>query len=155
MLNPNTLLVDSLLPALRSIPELVALLDDDPERIEAFVQSYPLNCDLELAIRKMRTPSILLAHSATTIANSRDGINHQFSAYLRPQGEAAPLFVAMREGVPTAIAGGQKFKFCRVHPNCHEAFLTGFFPRIIPIDERTGFTYHEIPIILTERTPDN
>jgi hypothetical protein len=57
MINPAEL-VDALVEKLRAIPELVAEMEGDPERIHAYHDLYLKRVSLPLAIYEMPVPSI-------------------------------------------------------------------------------------------------
>jgi len=65
MINPAEL-VDALVEKLRAIPELVAEMEGDPQRIYAYHDLYPKRVSLPLAIYEMPVPSILVAWQGTT-----------------------------------------------------------------------------------------
>ena len=64
MINPAEI-TNSLVSLLREIPELVAEVGGDPERIFAYHDLYPKRVSLELAKYQMPAPGILVAWQGT------------------------------------------------------------------------------------------
>lgn len=151
MINPETLLA-ALLATLQDIPELVTAIGG-PANISAYVHNYPSVQNRLLAIQDMEPPQILLAWTGTTIENRSRGLSHRFCAYLKPTGSVAAVFMALRSGVVTT--GGKKFYLTRVDNSCDFPDVQGCAERIEFLDEHSAIDFHEVPIVLTERGPDN
>ena len=60
MINPAEL-VDNLIALLRDIPELVAEMEGDAQRIFAYHDQYPKRSSLAAAIHEMPAPGIMAA----------------------------------------------------------------------------------------------
>lgn len=151
MIDPDVLL-GNLLTVLRDIPALVALLGNSSSNITSYSPTYPTKVDLASATRKVNPPGILLAWMGTTIGDRSNGIEHNYSAFLVPNGKVAPVFAALREGVVTT--GGEKFKRTCVTANVHPTDVRGCFPRQFLIGEAI-YEYFEIPLRITERGVDS
>lgn len=112
MINPAEL-VDTLVDALRHIPELIEEMDGDATRIRAYHDAYPTITSWELAVGKEPSPSIL-AIWMETVPSSVGEIQsweHRVSLFLRarrvPMNGAAQvvgyyrIFQALIDGIPT------------------------------------------------------
>lgn len=69
----------ALLAKLRSIPALVAELNDDPQLINAYIDVYPENTSLEDAIFRLKNPEAVVAFVAMMPTSFN---NVQYQAYL-------------------------------------------------------------------------
>jgi hypothetical protein len=84
VINPAEL-VDNLVALLRDIPELVAEMEGDEQRIFAYHDQYPKRASLAAAIHEMPAPGIMAAWQGT-IPGSFGGVDvwrHQVTLYLR------------------------------------------------------------------------
>ncbi len=82
MVNPAEL-VDALVDFLRDIPDLVAALGDDPERIFAYHDRFPGNTSLEKARYEALHPTVMAAYMGTADIGGIDGWSHEVSLSIR------------------------------------------------------------------------
>src|SRR5690348_17044531 len=110
MINPAEL-VDNLVTALRSIPDLVAEMDGDTERIYAYHDRYPKRSNLAHAIHQMPAPAIMAVWQGTQPGSfgGMDVWKHQVTLYLRVRETADSetpayhrMFRLITKGVPAA-----------------------------------------------------
>jgi hypothetical protein len=155
MLDPIELLTGTIIPVLRSMPTLLATVGDEPENIYAYVHSYPTSVgSLFSALPQQRTPSILVAHRSTAVGGGRgNGIEHNYSCFLRAEGNIGPMFVALRDGVPSGI--GRKFKLTQIHSGCHPPRITSLSLQSMLISEQQFIEYYEAPLVLAEHGLDS
>lgn len=147
-------IADSLVTLLREIPELVAEMNGDPERIFAYHDQYPKKASLTLAIYQMPAPSIMVAWQGTVPGSfgGNETWKHQFSLYLRaretydgdPPTAYYRLFRLITKGVPTSI--GLPMLNATVHPSCHPMDV----PSISRATDQEGLDYFEISMSFTE-----
>lgn len=149
MQNPSTL-IDSLVTALRAIPELVALLEGNANNVVAYKRTYPASLQLEQAIHELNPPAVMVAHLRTIFGRN---IEHQFVFVLRSKGSPDEMFTAIRESVPTGY-GGVKFKRAQVQPEVGVPLLQQYSPRSLLIGEATVIEVYEIVLSLFERGAD-
>ncbi len=147
-------LVDNLVATLRDIPDLVAEMDGDPERIFAYHDQYPKRISLAHAIHSMPAPSIMAAWQGTAPGSfgGFDVWKHSITLYLRarqavdddPPTPYYRLFRLITKGIPTE--SGQSMLNTQVHPNCHPMDL----PLIQRQTDAEGLDYFEVPLTFTE-----
>jgi len=112
MINPAEL-VDNLVALLRDIPELVAEMGGDEQRIYAYHDQYPKRPSLAAAIHEMPAPGIMAGWQGTQ-PSSFGGVDvwrHQVTLYLRaretfdgdPPTAYYRLFRLITKGVPSSI----------------------------------------------------
>jgi hypothetical protein len=153
MINPAEL-VDNLVALLRAIPDLVAEMDGDPERIYAYHDQYPKKASLAQAIHNMPAPAVMAVWQGTAprTFGSVDVWKHQVTLYLRARetDESDPpaayyrLFRLITKGVP---AGSEvPMLNAIVHPSCYPMDL----PLIQRQTDAEGLDYFEVPITFTE-----
>jgi hypothetical protein len=153
MINPAEL-VDNLVALLRAVPELVAEMEGDPERVDAYHDQYPKKASLAQAIHNMPAPSVMAVWQGTapgTFGNV-DVWKHQVTLYLRSRetDESDPpaayyrLFRLITKGVPE----GSEVPMLNatVHPSCYPMDL----PLIQRQTDAEGLDYFEVPITFTE-----
>jgi hypothetical protein len=153
MINPAEL-VDALVAKLRAVPELVAEMEGDPQRIYAYHDLYPKRTSLPLAIYEMPVPSILVAWQGTTPSSfgAGEAWKHNLSLYLRAREtlEGDPptayyrLFDLIVNGVPATSA--LKMLYTTVHERCHPMDL----PSIQRATDEQGTDYFEVTVSFTE-----
>ncbi len=152
MIDPSVL-VNNLVAALRDIPDLVAEMDDDPERIYAYHDAYPRLVSLAQAIHGMPAPSIMAVWQGTQPGSfsGMDVWKHQITLFLRAgeraSASATPyyrLFRLITKGVPTA--SGQPMLNSTIHPNCYPMDL----PLIQRQTDAEGLDHFEMPLQFTE-----
>jgi len=153
MINPAEL-VDNLVALLRAIPDLVAEMDGDPERIYAYHDQYPKKASVAHAIHAMPAPSIMAVWQGTAPGTfgSVDVWKHQVTLYLRSReaDESDPpaayyrLFRLISKGIP-ACADVPMLN-ATVHPSCYPMDL----PSIQRQTDAEGLDYFEVPITFTE-----
>ncbi len=145
----TSVLVDNLVATLRDIPDLVAEMDGDPERIFAYHDSYPANISLTHAIHAAPAPSILVAWIGTSPGSfgGVDAWKHQVNLYLRAGDTPTAyyrLFRLVTKGVPAA--SGQPMLNTTIHADCYPMDL----PLIQRQTDAEGLDYFEVPIQFTE-----
>ncbi len=150
MINPSEL-VDNLVAALRDIPELVAELGGDVERIYAYHDSYPQNVSLAHAIHQMPAPSIMAAWQGTAPGSfgGMDVWKHQVTLFLRAGAteDVTPYYRLVRwitKGKPTTA--GAEMLNATIHPSCYPMDL----PSIQRQTDAEGLDYFEAPMAFTE-----
>jgi len=153
MINPAEL-VDNLVAMLRAIPDLVAEMDGDPERIYAYHDQYPKRSSLAQAIHNMPAPAVMAVWQGTApgTLGSVDVWKHQVTLYLRaretfdgdPPAAYYRLFRLITKGVPE----GSEVPMLNatVHPSCYPMDL----PQIQRQTDAEGLDYFEVPITFTE-----
>jgi hypothetical protein len=153
VINPADLL-DGLVALLRDIPELVAEMGGDEQRIYAYHDQYPKRASLANAIHTAPSPSILATWQGTT-PGSFGGVDvwkHQVTLYLRaretydgdPPTAYYRLFRLITKGVPASV--GVPMANATVHPSCYPMDL----PLIQRQTDAEGLDYFEVPLTFTE-----
>ena len=150
----TSVLIDNLVALLRDIPELIAEMNGDPERIFAYHDQYPKRASLAGAIHEMPAPGIMAVWQGTypgTFGNA-EVWKHSVTLYLRaretsdgqPPNPYSLLFQLIVKGVPTAT--GVPMLHTTVHPSC--------YPMDAPLTERQtdaeALDYFWIPLMFTE-----
>lgn len=152
MINPAEL-VDALVAKLRAIPELVAEMEGNPQRISAYHDHYPKRVSLAQAIYEMPVPSVLVAWQGTTPGSfgGAEVWKHNLSLYLRARetAESPPtayyrLFDLIVNGVPTG--SNLKLLYSTVHERCHPMDT----PSIQRVTDAQGTDYFEVHLSFTE-----
>jgi len=153
MINPAEL-VDNLVALLRAIPDLVAEMDGDPERIYAYHDQYPKKASLAQAIHTMPAPAVMAVWQGTAPGTfgTADVWKHQVTLYLRaretfdgdPTTGYYRLFRLITKGVPTG--SDVPMLNATVHPSCYPMDL----PQIQRQTDAEGLDYFEVPITFTE-----
>ena len=153
MINPAEL-VDNLVAMLRTIPDLVAEMDGDPERIYAYHDQYPKKASLAQAIHTMPAPAVMAVWQGTAPGTfgTADVWKHQVTLYLRAReaSESDPpaayyrLFRLITKGVPAESE--VPMLNATVHPSCYPMDL----PLIQRQTDAEGLDYFEVPITFTE-----
>jgi hypothetical protein len=149
MINPAEL-VDNLVALLRDIPELVAEMGGDEQRIFAYHDQYPKRASLAAAIHEMPAPGIMAAWQGTQ-PSSFGGVDvwrHQVTLHLRaretfdsdPPTAYYRLFLLITKGVPASV--GVPMLNATVHPSCHPMDL----PLIQRQTDAEGLDYFEVPL---------
>src|SRR5690242_9504292 len=84
MIDPSEI-VTSLVAMLRDVPDLIAEMGDDAERIYAYHDQYPKNVSLVHAIHAMPAPSIMAVWQGTQPGSfgGMDVWKHQVTLFLR------------------------------------------------------------------------
>ena len=153
MINPAEL-VDNLVAMLRAIPDLVAEMEGDPERIYAYHDQYPKKASLAQAIHTMPAPEVMAVWQGTAPGTfgTADVWKHQVTLYLRARetDESDPpaayyrLFRLITKGVPAESE--VPMLNATVHPSCYPMDL----PLIQRQTDAEGLDYFEVPITFTE-----
>ena len=153
MINPAEL-VDNLVALLRGIPDLVAEMEGDPERIYAYHDQYPKKASLAQAIHTMPAPAVMAVWQGTAPGTfgTADVWKHQVTLYLRARetDESDPpaayyrLFRLITKGVPAESE--VPILNATVHPSCYPMDL----PQIQRQTDAEGLDYFEVPITFTE-----
>jgi hypothetical protein len=157
VINPAEL-VDNLVALLRDIPELVAEMDGDAQRIFAHHDQYPKRASLAAAIHEMPAPGVMVAWQGTQPSGfgGMDVWRHQVTLYLRaretfegdPPSSYYRLFRLITKGVPASA--GVPMLNATVHPSCHPVDL----PLIQRQTDAEGLDYFEVPLSFTEMGDD-
>ena len=147
-------LLDNLVAMLRDIPELVAEMNGDPERIFAYHDSYPKKASWVHALHSMPAPGIMAVWQGSGPGSfgGMDGWKNYVTLYLRAretfEGDPATtynlLFRLIIKGIPTA-AGVQMLN-ATVHASCYPMDLP-------PMERQTdaeGLDYFQVPLSFTE-----
>jgi hypothetical protein len=147
-------LVDNLVALLRDIPDLIAEMNGDPERIFAYHDQYPKRSSLAHATHQMPAPSSMAVWQGTYPGafGGMDVWKHRVTLFLRAREtfEGDPptgyyrLYRLIKMGVPASV--GQPMLNVTVHPSCYAMDLP-------PIERQTdaeGLDYFEVPITFTE-----
>ena len=153
MIDPSEI-VTNLVAMLRDVPELVAEVGGDPERIYPYHDQYPKNVSLVHAIHTMPAPSIMAVWQGT-LPGSFGGMDvwkHQITLFLRaketfggdPPSSYYRLFRLLTKGVPAET--GQPLLNATVHPSCYPMDL----PMIQRQTDAEGLDYFEMPLSFTE-----
>ncbi len=102
MINPNELL-DAFVEKLREIPELVAAMQGDPERIYTYKDSYPEQSSLPVAVHEMPSPGIMAVWAVVGPTGFSVGEVwlHQLHLYVRAQ-DYGLVFRLLTKGVPAS-----------------------------------------------------
>jgi hypothetical protein len=153
MIDPSTL-IDALVTLLRDIPDLVAEMGDDSERIYAYHDQYPKRSSLALAIHQMPAPSVMVAWQGSGPGSfgGSDVWKHQVTLFLRAREtfEGDPptayyrLFRLITKGVPAGA--GVPMLNVTVHPSCHPMDL----PSIQRQTDAEGLDYFEVQMSFVE-----
>lgn len=127
-------LIDNLVAFLRDIPDLVAEMEGNPERIIAYHHRYPKQRSLEEAKHGMPAPGIMVAHLGPR-PGSLGGVtmwHHRVSLYLRtretfegdPPGGYYRLWRLISDGIATSHQ--QPLLYAAIHPSCELVDLPEF-----------------------------
>ena len=151
-------LLDNLVAMLRDIPELVAEMNGDPERIYAYHDQYPKKASLVHALHSMPAPGIMAAWQGTAPGGfgGMDVWKHHVVLYLRAREtfEGDPptayyrLFRLITKGVPASA--GVPMLNATVHSSCYPMDL----PSIQRATDAEGLDYFEVPLSFTEMGDD-
>ncbi len=153
MIDPSEL-ISNLVALLRDIPELVAEMGGDEQRIFAYHGQYPKRTSLAAAIHEMPAPGIMAAWQGTS-PGSFGGVDvwrHQVTLYLRaretfegdPPAAYYRLFRLITKGVPASA--GVPMLNATVHASCHPMDL----PLIQRQTDAEGLDYFEAPLSFLE-----
>jgi hypothetical protein len=157
MIDPSEL-TSNLVALLRDIPELVAEMEGDEQRIFAYHDQYPKRASLAAAIHEMPAPGIMAAWQGTQ-PGSFGGVDvwrHQVMLYLRaretflgdPPTAYYRLFRLITKGAPVSV--GVPLLNATVHPSCYPMDL----PLIQRQTDAEGLDYFEVPLSFTEMGDD-
>ena len=153
MIDPSEV-VSNLVALLRDIPELVAEMGGDEQRIYTYHDQYPKRSSLAAAIHDMPAPGVMAAWQGTQPASfgGVDVWRHQVTLYLRaretfdgdPPTAYYRLFRLITKGVPASV--GVQMMNATVHPSCHPMDL----PLIQRQTDAEGLDYFEVPLSFME-----
>ena len=157
MIDPSEI-VTNLVAMLRDVPDLVAEMGGDFERIYAYHDQYPKNVSLVHAIHQMPAPSIMAVWQGTQ-PGSFGGVDvwkHQVTLFLRAKETFAGdpptayyrLFRLITKGIPTSA--GVEMINATVHTSCYPMDL----PLIQRQTDAEGLDYFEVPLSFTEMGDD-
>lgn len=150
MLEPDTI-SDAIVSAWRSIPSLVALMAGDATKIYAYQDEYPTSVDVFESIRQMSPPSIMVVfqESGPGQLNRLEVWKHRFSAFVRPLGKISPVWAAMMNGLPLAVA--VKMRWSEVHPSLMRMDPPSLRRQFLQVSEFSTIDYFEASITYTEK----
>lgn len=147
-------LVDNLVALLRDIPDLMAEVSGEADRIYAYHDQYPKRSSLPLAIHQMLAPSIMVAWQGTGPGSfgGNDVWKHQVALYLRARETADNepptayyrLFRLITKGIPAAA--GVSLINATVHPSCYSMEI----PSIHRATDAEGLDYFEVTMCFVE-----
>jgi len=153
-----SVLVDNLVGLLRDIPELVAEMNGDADRICAYHDQYPKRSSLALAIHQMPVPSMLVAWQGTVPGSfgGNDVWKHQATLYLRARETAdgdpptayCRLFRLITKGIPEST--GVPMINSTIHPSCYPMDI----PSIQRATDAEGLDYFEVNLSFVETGDD-
>lgn len=153
MIDPAQL-IDNLVALLRDIPDLIAEMGGDEQRIFVYHDQYPKRSSLAAAIHDMPSPSIMAAWQGTAPGGfgGFDVWKHSVTLYIRaretfdgdPPTAYYRLFRLITKGVPASA--GVPMLNVTVHPSCYPMDL----PLIQRQTDAEGLDYFEVPITFTE-----
>ncbi len=156
MVNPSAI-AEALVAALRDIPDLVAEVGGDDQRIYAYHDRFPDRVSLEMAKYEMPAPGVMVAWQGTR-PGSRGEFNawkHQFSIFLRSKAETNEppdgyykLHRLIMTGVP-ASGDGQQMQYATIHPDC---LPMDDMPDISRQADAAGVDLFEISLSFTENS---
>lgn len=124
MLNP-ALILDSFVAKLQAIPELVAEMGGDAERISGYHDAFPLKASLAVSIHEMPSPGILVAWTGTAPTGEGRRWKHGYSVFIRSGRAQADdagkhgteyFFWLIVNGVPEGCAHSLLYE--QVHASC-------------------------------------
>ncbi len=157
MINPNDI-VEALVLLLRDIPDLVAAVGGDEERIFSYYDQYPKDVSLELARYQMLAPGIMVAWQGSGPGSfgNFEVWKHDISLTLRAaedSGEETPsgyyrLFQQIVKGKPKSL--GQAMQYVTVHSACQPMDT----PRMQRQTDSAGVDYFEVSMTFTESGDD-
>ncbi len=153
-------ILDALVERLRDTPDVVSLMDGDPERIRAYHDMYPNQNSLQEEIAKgLEAPGILCYWQATGPgAGGFEPWQHVFGIAIRmaaelntgatPQLGYSKIFRAIMKGLP-ATGEQQPLIYATIHPQCLP-FLDSTWPSISRATDVAGIDYFVIQLSFTE-----
>jgi hypothetical protein len=154
LINPSEI-VDALVELLRDIPDLVALMGGDDERIYAYHDLYPKNVSIDAAKALALSPSVMVAWTGSNPGTYGPGEawKHSISITLRAQCEdefeakAAyySLFRQITKGEPSSL-DGVPLAYATVHTSCNPMDT----PTINRQVDAAGIDYFEVSTSFTE-----
>lgn len=155
MTNPADILAQFIV-LLRAIPELVAAMNDDDQRIAVYGGKYPAENSLARAIDKLQAPGILVAYMGTGLGSLGQGEseNHLFSIYGRAAEESADDAPAGYYQIGRLLVDGtpsgqeQKMQLLTVHTDCYPMRRESRWERRSDIEQ---VDYFEMQISFSER----
>lgn len=145
-------LLKSVRDSMRGIAALVSLLGDDRERIAAYEQQFPAAASWMLAVREMKSASLLVLYRGT--GNGRMGARsarvHRFSILIRSGKDAsiADLWQALIDGVPS---GGVVKWWDSIHEDVVMVQEPELEMRTMAISETAFLDYWEATFELVEK----
>ncbi len=154
MIDPSEL-ITNLVAMLRDVPDLVAEMNGDFERIYAYHDQYPKNVSLVHAIHQMPAPSVMAVWQGTQpgLFGGVDVWKHQVTLFLRaretlsgdPPSAYYRLFRLITKGIPAAQ--GIAMLNVTVHPSCYPMDL----PMVQRQTDAEGLDYFEVLLSFTEQ----
>lgn len=159
MLNPGTL-VSSVVAALRDIPELIAEMGGEANRIYSFYGQFPTEASLARAIWTMPRPAVMVAYDGFGPGRRGGEVwKHRMSIYLRlretapddsPEAHYRALWLLVN-GVPTS-GDGLRMLYATIHPDCDPMDVPSARRQTLVIDDAgTTMDYFEFAMTLTEK----
>jgi hypothetical protein len=156
MLDPTGTLIPLLTEAVSTIPEVLALVNNDPDNIIGYSDSFPDSGDFQQTLYALLPPAILIAWMGTAPGRGRNElVTHSFSIFLRAEGSPGALFSALYNGTPSSsLFGSQRFRLATIHNSCDPIATLSCDRRFAPVDDRKVIDYFEIKLTLVERGVD-
>lgn len=157
MINPSEI-VDNLVDLMRRIPDLVSLVDGDPERIYAYHDRYPEKVSIETARYQQENPSIMVYYQGTTPGTFGGGEvwRHAVEMSVRAPAEDDngyrdgyyEIFRQITRGVPVGQENGDELRLIqmRIHESC-DLMDT---PTMQRQSDANGIDYFEVSTAFTE-----
>lgn len=146
MIKPSEL-VNALVEALRSIGDLVGSVDNNYERIYAYVDSYPRQSSLALAIHNMPVPSIMAVYVATQPAGTMTIWRHSIDLYIRAHGDIdsySSIFRLILKAAPSGKSNGLTVE------QLLDSVEAMNIPGIYRQTDSEGLDYFKIPLSFNE-----
>jgi hypothetical protein len=157
MIDPSEI-ITNLVAMLREVPDLVAEMGGDFERIYAYHDQYPKNVSLVHAIHQMPAPSIMAVWQGTQ-PGSFGGVDvwkHQVTLFLRAKetfgGDPPTAYYRLFRLITKGVPAGSDVPMVNVtvHPSCYPMDL----PLIQRQTDAEGLDYFEVPLSFTEMGDD-
>jgi|GEM_PF-485452 len=121
-------IANSLRDLLRTVPDLLADMGDDSERIFCYHDRYPANVNLSQAIHDMPSPGVMIVWQGRSLGSfgSLEVFKHRFSVIFRAgesslQDDPPRGYYTMDKALWDGIPGGAglPMKYQAVHASCH------------------------------------
>jgi hypothetical protein len=151
MLNGDTLL-DAIVAKYRDIPELVAALDGDPERIFAYKDDFPGAASVSDVLWTLANKQVMVVYQGFSYVRWGSGMaqEHRFSIYARI---ASIYWYLFQDGVP-AHGSGLPIQYEEIVFGC-DPMGRGSGPRgerkTLPVSQTSAIDYLQFDFSLIEK----